>query len=35
VPFTYGVVHKNKLHLTTVSILEEGFRAEGEFYPRT
>ena len=32
--FTYGVVHKNKLHLTTVPIYEDGMRCEGEFYPR-
>lgn len=32
--FTYGVVHLNKLHLTTVPIYDDGFFAEGEFYPR-
>lgn len=32
--FSYGIVHKNKLHVQTVSILEDGFRAEGQFYPR-
>jgi len=32
--FVYGVVHKNRLHLTTVPIYEDGCRAEGELYPR-
>ena len=31
---SFGHVHYNKLHLTTVPIYEDGFRAEGEFYPR-
>ena len=31
---TYGVVHRGKLHLTTVSIFPEGMHAEGRFYPR-
>lgn len=32
--FTYGVVAKGKLHLVPVQIYPDGFRAEGEFYPR-
>lgn len=32
--FTYGVVHKNKLHLVPVQVYPTGFRAEGEFYAR-
>lgn len=32
--FTYGVVHQNRLHLIPVRIYPDGFRAEGEFYPR-
>jgi len=32
--FTYGVVAGNKVHLVPVQIYADGFRAEGEFYPR-
>lgn len=32
--FTYGVVEKGKVHLVLVQIYPDGFRAEGEFYPR-
>ncbi len=32
--FTYGVVHQNKVHLHGVQIYNDGFRANGEFYPR-
>jgi hypothetical protein len=32
--FTYGFVHNNKVHLVPVMIYADGFRAEGEFYPR-
>lgn len=32
--FTYGIVHKNKVHLIPVQIYPDGFRAEGEFYSR-
>ncbi|KKK80609.1 hypothetical protein LCGC14_2821780 [marine sediment metagenome] len=32
--FTYGVVHNNKVHLHGVQIYPDGFRANGEFYPR-
>ena len=32
--FSFGVVHKNKLHVQTVSVYPEGMRAEGVFYPR-
>ena len=32
--FTYGVVKNNKVHLVPVQIYPDGFRAEGEFYPR-
>lgn len=32
--FTYGVVYGNTLFVSPVRILREGFRAEGEFYPR-
>jgi hypothetical protein len=32
--FTYGVVAKGKVHLVPVQIYRDGFRAEGEFYPR-
>lgn len=32
--FTYGVVAKGKVHLVPVQIYADGFRAEGEFYPR-
>ena len=31
---TWGVVHKNKLHLQTATIHPEGMRCEGVFYPR-
>ncbi len=31
--FSYGVVHRNKLHVVQVSIYPDGFYAEGEFYP--
>ncbi len=32
--FTYGVVHNNKVHLHGVQVYPDGFRANGEFYPR-
>jgi len=32
--FTYGIVHKNKVHLVPVQVYSDGFRAEGQFYPR-
>ena len=32
--FSFGVVHKNKLHVQTVPIFPEGMRCEGAFYPR-
>ncbi len=32
--FTYGVVHNNKIHLMPTVIYKDGFRAEGEYYPR-
>ncbi len=32
--FTYGVVRNNKVHLVPILIYPDGFRAEGEWYPR-
>jgi hypothetical protein len=32
--FTYGVVHANHLHIFPVRLLPDGFRCEGEYYPR-
>ena len=32
--FTYGVVKNNKVHLVPILIYPDGFRAEGEWYPR-
>ncbi|KKL23405.1 hypothetical protein LCGC14_2425750, partial [marine sediment metagenome] len=32
--FCYGVVKNNKVHLVPIQIYPDGFRAEGEFYPR-
>jgi len=32
--FTYGIVQRNKVHLFPTQIYEDGFFANGEFYPR-
>ena len=32
--FTYGIVSNNKVHLHPVQVYNDGFRANGEFYPR-
>ena len=32
--FTYGEVHKGKVHLVMVHLYSDGFLANGEFYPR-